>query len=119
MPGVTLLLEGVDWAPFDIIATDPGYRTAAMAARFRDSSRAFVEQSRAQGKPVAVTEFGCCTYRGAGNVANIGDAIIEWGDDGRAARLEGEHVRDEDEQAIYQRELLDVFETEGVDAAFA
>lgn len=42
-------LEGVDWAPFDISA--------------------FVAQGRAQGKPVAVTEFGCATFRGAGAVA--------------------------------------------------
>jgi hypothetical protein len=48
----------------------------------------------------------------------MGDSIIEWGDDGRAARLGGQYVRDEDEQAIYLRELLDVFEAEGVDAAF-
>jgi hypothetical protein len=46
------------------------------------------------------------------------DSIIEWGDDGRAARLKGEYVRDEDEQATYVRELLEVFEAEGVDAAF-
>lgn len=40
------------------------------------------------------------------------------GDDGRLARLNGEYVRDEEEQATYLRELLEVFEGEGVDAAF-
>jgi hypothetical protein len=114
----SLPLEGVDWAPFDIIATDAAYRTSVTAPRFRENIRAFVEQGRPQGKPVAVTEFGCGTHRGAADVANMGDSIIEWGDDGRAARLKGEYVRDEDEQAIYLRELLDVFEAEGVDSAF-
>lgn len=113
-----LPLEGVDWAPFDIIATDAAYRTAATAPRFRESIRAFVAQGRAQGKPVAATEFGCATFRGAGEVGGTGDALIEWGDDGRAAKLNGEYVRDEEVQAVYLRELLDVFTTEGVDAAF-
>ena len=34
-------------------------------------------------------------------------------------RINGDHVRDEQEQATYLRELLDVFIAEGVDAAFA
>jgi hypothetical protein len=88
------------------------------APRYRESIRAFVEQGRAQGKPVAVTEFGCATFRGANEVGGTGDAMIEWGSDGRPAGLNGEYVRDEDEQVIYLRELLDVFDTEGVDAAF-
>ncbi len=113
-----LPLEGVDWAPFDIIATDAAYRTAVTAPRYRESIRAFVAQGRALGKPVAVTEFGCATFRGAAEVGGTGDAMIVWGDDGRAARLNGEYPRDEDQQATYLRELLDVFAAEGVDAAF-
>ena len=110
----SLPMEGVDWTLFDIIATDAGYRTATMAAQFRENVRTFV----ALGKPVAVTEFGCGTHRGAAEMAAIRDSIIVWGDDGRAVHLNGEYVRDEDEQATYARELLEVFETEGVDAAF-
>ena len=33
------------------------------AAAFRDTLRPYL----GHGKPVAVTEFGCCTYRGAGD----------------------------------------------------
>jgi hypothetical protein len=113
-----LPLEGVDWAPFDVVATDAAYRTSATAPRFRESIRAFVAQGRALGRPVAVTEFGCATFRGAADVGGTGDSMIAWGDEGRAARLTGEYVRDEDEQAIYWRELLEVFDAEGVDAAF-
>src|SRR5262245_11058847 len=111
-------LEGVDWAPFDVISTDAAYRTSATADRFRESVRAFVEQGRAQGKPVAVTEFGCGAHRGAADMAGRDGSNIVWGDDGRAVRPNGEFVRDENEQAAYVRELLDVFEAEGVDAAF-
>jgi len=111
-------LDGVDWSRFDIIATDAGYRTAATAERFRELIRAFVAQGRAQGKPVAVTEFGCSSHRGGSDRGGTGDSMIVWGDDGRASHLNGDYVRDEAEQAAYLREVLDVFETEGVDAAF-
>src|SRR5262245_10742859 len=114
----SLPLEGVDWTPFDIIATDAAYRSAATVATFRDIIRTFVAQGRAQNKPVAITEFGCGTHRGAADVAGHGDATLVWGDDGRPARLNGDFVRDEDEQAAYLREVLDVFMSEGVDAAF-
>jgi hypothetical protein len=112
-------LDGVDWGPFDIISTDAGYRTAWMAARFRDDIRAFVAQGRAQGKPVAITEFGCATFRGAADQAGRGISdVVEWDDGARPVRFKGEYTRDEDEQARYIIELLDVFNTEGVDAAF-
>ncbi|HMD97677.1 MAG TPA: hypothetical protein VKM93_10165 [Terriglobia bacterium] len=113
----SLPLEGVDWGPFDIISTDACYRTAENAPRFRDDIRAFVAQGRALGKPVAITEFGCTTYRGAANLG-LFDSIIEWGDGSRPVRLKGEYTRDEDEQARDISELLDVFETEGVDSVF-
>jgi hypothetical protein len=95
----------------------PGIRTAAMAAQFRDNHRAFVAQGRAQGKPVAITEFGCATYRGAANMGDRGD-IVEWGEDARPVRFKGEYARDEEEQIRYISELLDVFDAEGVDNVF-
>src|SRR6266567_7999416 len=42
----SLPLEGVDWTPFDVIATDAVYRSAATATHFRDLVRAFVAQGR-------------------------------------------------------------------------
>jgi hypothetical protein len=88
-----------------------------MAARFGDDIRAFVAQGKAQGRPVAVTEFGCAAFRGAADMASRGD-IVEWGDGARPVGFKGEYVRDEEEQARYLRELLDVFESEGVDNVF-
>jgi hypothetical protein len=114
----SLPFEGVDWSLFDIIATDAGYRTAATRASYPECMRAYVERGRALGKPVAITEFGCATYRGAGDEAGHGDVHIVWDDHARAIGLTGEVVRDEGEQATYVRELLDVYEAEGIDAAF-
>jgi hypothetical protein len=109
--------EGVDWGPFDIISTDAGYRTAAMAAQFRDNIRAFVAQGKALGKPVAITEFGCAAYRGAADMGDRGD-IVEWGEGARPVRFNGKYARDEIEQARYVRELLEVFDEEDVDHVF-
>jgi hypothetical protein len=109
----SLPFEGVDWTPFDVVATDAGYRSSEVADRFRESIRAFV----AQGKPAAVTEFGCCAYRGAADRGGRGDQIVEW-DGARPVRLNGDYTRDEAEQATYLREVLDVFNAEGIDAAF-
>jgi hypothetical protein len=110
----SLPFEGVDWTAFDIVATDAGYRSVEVADRFRESIRAFV----AQGKPVAITEFGCTTHRGAAAKGGRGDQIIEWGENGRPIRLNGDYIRDEGEQARYLHELLDIFNAEGVDSAF-
>jgi hypothetical protein len=112
----SLPFEGVDWTHFDIMSTDSGYRSAQTAERFRETVRAFVAQGRAQGKPVAITEFGCGTFRGAADAAHRG-ADIEW-TGARPARFKNDYVRDEEEQARYICELLDVFEAEDVDSAF-
>jgi hypothetical protein len=114
----SLPFEGVDWTPFDVIASDAGYRSRAITDRYRMDIHAFVAQGQSLGKPVAITEFGCTTHRGAADKGGRGDLIIEWGGDGRPVRLNGDYTRDEDEQATYLRELLDVFTAEGVDWAF-
>jgi len=107
--------EGVDWTRFDIISLDL-YRSAEVADQFASGIRALV----AQGKPVAITEFGCTTYRGAADKGARGAEIIEWDKDTiKPRRLNGEYVRDENEQARYVRELLEIFTEEGVDSAFA
>ena len=106
--------ERVDWTPFDIVSVDL-YRSAAVADHFRDGVRTLV----AQGKPVAITEFGAATYRGAGDRGAQGLEIVEYDQDTRApVRLNGAYVRDEGGQATYLRELLEVFDGGGVDSAF-
>ena len=116
----SLPFEGVDWTPFDYLATDTGYRWAEIADCFPGLVRAFVEQGKALGKPVAFTEFGCATYRGASAVRPAGSDAVVWSEEtGEPLRLTGPYVRDEAEQARCIRETLEVFETEGVDSAFA
>jgi hypothetical protein len=107
-------IERVDWTPFDVVSVDL-YRSAEIADQFRDGVRNLV----AGGKPVAITEFGTAAWRGAGHVAARSMEIVEYDEaSGVPVRLNGEYARDEDGQATYLRELLEVFDTEGVDSAF-
>ncbi|MER7672638.1 hypothetical protein ABTY61_29850 [Kitasatospora sp. NPDC096128] len=105
-------LERVDWTPFDLISLDL-YRSAEIADRFADG----VRDLTSQGKPVAITEFGSATYRGAGDRGALGLEIVESDADG-PVRLDGAYERDEPAQAGYVRELLAAFDAGGVDAAF-
>jgi hypothetical protein len=107
-------LERVDWTRFDIVSVDL-YRSIEVADRFTGGVRAHV----AQDKPVAITEFGCATYRGAGDRGARGLEIVEYDKEtGAPVRLDGEYARDEEGQATYLRELLEVFDAEGVDSTF-
>ena len=104
--------ESVDWTPFDFIAVD-AYRSKELANQYREGIRALV----AQGKPVAITEFGCATFRGASDKSGSGGMIVEY-ENNIPVRLNGDYIRDEAEQVTYLRELLDIFTAEGVDTAF-
>jgi hypothetical protein len=103
--------EGVDWAPFDFVSLDL-YRTAEVARLFAESVRALV----AEGKPVAITEFGACTYQGAADKGARAGFVIVWDEEtAMPLRLDGEYTRDEEGQANYLREMLAIFDAEGVD----
>jgi hypothetical protein len=103
--------EEVEWDLFDIVSVD-AYRDAQNAATYREQLRAY----HRFGKPVAVTEFGCCTYRGAAERGGTGWMILDRNAD--PPMLDGEYERDEDEQVRYLHELLEAFEAEGLDSAF-
>ena len=105
-------LEGVDWTPFDIVSVD-AHRAKEVAHVYQQGIRALV----VQGKPVAITEFGCTTHRGAADHGARSGEIVEY-DGTTPVRLNGDYVRDEQEQATYLRELLAIFTAEGVDTAF-
>jgi hypothetical protein len=106
--------ERVDWTAFDIVAVEL-IRSAEVADQYRDGVRNLV----AQGKPVAITGFGSAVWRGAGDVAPRSMEILEYDEDtGEPVRLNGDYSRDEAGQATYLSELLEIFESEGVDSAF-
>jgi hypothetical protein len=90
-------------------------RSAAVADIFRAGVRSLV----AGPKPVAITGFGTATWHGAGDMAPRSMEVLETDAvTGEPVRLSGEYERDEVGQATYLRELLEIFDTEGVDSAF-
>jgi len=103
--------ETVDWELFDLVSVDL-YRDSTNAAGYRDALRSYTRL----GKPVAVTEFGCCTYRGASGRGGLGWMIADENSDPPV--ISGTHERDEEEQVRYLREVLAVYETEDIDSAF-
>lgn len=107
-------LETVDWSRFDIVGLDL-YRDARIRNRFGEILGRYFAFER----PLAITEFGCCTYRGAAAEGGRGFAILDTaGGDATPPRLGGRYVRDEDEQAREVGELLTIFDNAGVDATF-
>jgi hypothetical protein len=97
---------------FDIVSTDL-YRNAANAVGFRGKLQPYL----GHGKPLAITEFGSCTYRGAAGKGAMGWAVVD-----RTARppaLRAGLTRDEKEQADCLTDLLGIFAGAGVDTAFA
>jgi len=105
--------EPVDWTPFDLAAVD-AYRDADNARNFA----VLLRKQRGHGRPLVVTEYGCCTYQGAGARGGMGWAIIDKDPDADPPRLDGDYVRDETEQVRYLTELDEIFTAEGVDLAF-
>ena len=105
--------ERVDWELFDLVTVEL-IRSAEVADQFRDGVRSLV----ATGRPVAITGFGTACWRGAPDVAPRSMEIIERDAGGAPVRLTGAPVRDEEGQARYLREVLDILDEEGVDSAF-
>jgi hypothetical protein len=106
--------ERPDWSVFDVVGVDR-YRDARNEWRFEDDIRAVAERAHAQGKPCYVFEFGSCTYRGAANNASTASGVLR----GRTElSVPKKLVRDEQEQADYLTDLLDVFDRTGVHGTF-
>ncbi len=104
-------LETVDWSIFDFVCTDL-YRDA----RIKDQYGDLIKRCLTQHKPVAITEFGCCTYRGAEDAGGMGWNIIDFST--MPPRLKGDYVYDQGTQAREVADQLRVIDHAGVDGAF-
>jgi hypothetical protein len=97
--------EEVDWSLFDLVSAD----------YYGDRPRRDLAPHLRLGKPVAVTEFGCCTYRGAAADGGMGWDVVDYTKD--PPEITGQLVRSELTQARYLTERLDDFESMGLFAA--
>lgn len=103
--------EDVDWLLFDFVGIDY-YRDSMNRNVYKQNLLKYFKH----GKPVIITEFGCCTYRGAEDKGGYGWAIVDWSK--TPSQVKGEFIRDENVQANYIIDLLEIFEEVKVDGAF-
>ncbi len=118
-----LLWEAVDWDLFDVVGVDH-YRAVRIKDRYEEMLKPHFEH----GKPVVVTEFGCCTDQGAEDAGGRAWGVIDYKTLflhqipllGKFVqpRLKGNYVRDEGLQAREVVEQLYALDHAGVDGAF-
>ncbi|MFE6662944.1 abortive phage infection protein [Streptomyces sp. NPDC057697] len=104
--------DEVDWSLFDIVGIDY-YSYFPDRADYVRELRRYLRW----GKPLAITEFGTCTYAGAPEQGGMGWDTIDYTK--QPPEIKGGLVRSERTQAAYLTELLGVFEEMGLYAAMA
>ncbi|MFD5627795.1 abortive phage infection protein [Streptomyces sp. NPDC127072] len=104
--------DEVDWDLFDLVGIDYYSYFGSRAEYVRDLAR-----FRRFGKPVAVMEFGCCTFEGAPQAGGMGWDVVDYAKD--PPEIKGGLVRSERAQAAYLTDLLSVFESMGLYSAMA
>ncbi len=103
--------ERIDWRLFDIVGIDH-YRASY-------NKKTYIKQLRRYfmyGKPVAVLEFGCCSYKGAAEKGAGGFMILSVKDG--MPYIKGNYERDETVQADYITEVLGLLKPENICGAF-
>lgn len=103
--------EDVDWKLFDIVSANY-YRDA-------DNRSTYVKGLRRlwrHGKPVVITEFGCCTFEGAEQRGGMGFDIIDF--EQSPPRIREGYVRSEQTRATEIADLLRIYGEEMIDGAF-
>ncbi|MFG2646780.1 abortive phage infection protein [Streptomyces sp. NPDC048436] len=96
--------DEVDWGLFDIVSVNYYAYHRSRDAYVRD-----LKPYRRWGKPVAVTEFGTCTFRGAPEQGGMGWDVVDYSKE--PPEIKGGLVRSERTQAAYIADVLEVFES--------
>ncbi|MER6131811.1 abortive phage infection protein [Streptomyces sp. NPDC001815] len=104
--------EPVDWNLFDIVGIDY-YSYFPRREDYVGELRGYLRW----GKPLAITEFGTCTFVGAPEQGGMGWSIVDH--EKTPPEIKGNVVRSERVQAAYLTDLLDVFESMNLHAAMA
>src|SRR6185437_9620250 len=103
--------EIVDWTNFDFVSVNL-YKASFNKSFFTKAIR----KMKSKGKPLAITEFGCCTYTGADKKGPTGYTVLDTTTE--PPTFKEKCQRDEQTQADYISDLLQTFEKEKVDATF-
>jgi len=103
--------EEVDWSHFDLVGVN-FYRDRNNASHYVPHLRGL----RRHGKPVVITEFGCCAFEGAEEMGGSGWIIVNREKD-RPSVKPG-YTRSEETQAREIESLLDLYEEEDLHGAY-
>ena len=104
--------DRVDWRLFDIVGIDY-YSYFHHHTDYVRELRRYLRW----GKPLAITEFGTCTYKGAPEAGGMGWDVVDYDKDPQ--EIKGHLVRSERTQAAYLVDQLSVFESMDLYAAMA
>ncbi|AZM49322.1 abortive phage infection protein [Streptomyces sp. WAC 06738] len=104
--------DEVDWGLFDIVGIDY-YGYHPRPAGYRRDLRAYLRF----GKPLSISEFGCCTYEGAPADGGMGWAKVDY--EKTPPELTEPLVRSERTQAAYLTDVYDVIESMQLHSAHA
>ncbi|MEU5953731.1 abortive phage infection protein [Streptomyces sp. NPDC047525] len=96
--------DEVDWGLFDVVSVNYYGYHRSRSGYVRD-----LAPYRRWGKPVAITEFGTCTFRGAPEQGGMGWDVVDYTKD--PPEIKDGLVRSERTQAAYITDVLDVFES--------
>lgn len=109
------IFEDVDWSIFDMVGVNY-YRETQTDEEYV----AGLDYFRQWGKPIAIPEFGCCTYKGAAARGGRGFLVLQGTTEDGVGLFEGGVVptRDETEQADYIERQFRLFAKADVSAAF-
>lgn len=102
--------EEVDWDLFDMVSVNY-YSYFPNKADYVRELTPFLRW----GKPVVISEFGTCTFKGAPEQGGMGWNVVDYDKD--PPEIVGALTRSERTQAAYLTDLLDVFESMNLYAA--
>ncbi|MDF3820883.1 hypothetical protein P3G55_13285 [Leptospira sp. 96542] len=103
--------EDVDWNKFDYIGVN--------LYRDRDNEFSYVSDLKnlqSIGKPVIITEFGCCTFEGAERLGGGGWLVVDHSK--IPPEIKEGYKRNEKVQAEHLAELLDLYYKENIHGCF-
>ena len=103
--------ENIDWSMFDLVGLNY-YRESSNQSSYMTDLRSF----HSYNKPIVITEFGCCSFQGANKLGGSGDTIVDYTK--LMPTLKGLYTRDEQVQADYLVDLLNIYKAENIYGAF-
>ncbi|WP_129669440.1 hypothetical protein [Phytoactinopolyspora endophytica] len=104
--------EHVDWSRFDLVGVNL-YRIGSDFAAYEQRLRDLINMT---DKPVVITEFGCGAHLGAEQRGPGSFRIVNWFAD--PPQVKDGHMRDEQTQATYLGELIELYSRHDVHGCF-